>query len=83
MQQSEGEHRQKELAIERVVEQELRQTDFVATAEEVQRQGKKQTEFNVSLATVYKVLKKDLQMSYRKINLVALHSNSIRNLVLR
>ena len=69
--------------IRQVIEQMVQQTDHVSCADEVRWILEHNFGMDVKRWEVYKVLKEDLNMSYRKITQAAVMGNSVRNLVLR
>ena len=70
-------------AIKHVIEQMVQQTDHISSADEVRWILEHHFGMDVKRWEVYKVLKEDLNMSYRKITQTAVMGNSVRNLVLR
>ena len=69
--------------IRQVIEQMVQQTDHVSCADEVRWILEHNFGMDVKRWEVYKVLKEDLNMSYRKLTQAAVMGNSVRNLVLR
>ena len=69
--------------IRQVIEQMVVQTDHVSSIDEVRWILRHELEMNVKRWEVARVLKEDLQMSYRRITEAAVMGNSAKNLVLR
>ena len=70
-------------AIKQVIEQMVQQTDHISCADEVRWILEHDYGVDVKRWEIYKILKEDLNMSYRKITQAAVMGNSVRNLVLR
>ena len=69
--------------IKQVIEYMVQQTDHISCADEVRWILEHNLGMDVKRWEVYKILKEDLNMSYRKITQAAMMGNSVRNLVLR
>ena len=61
----------------------VEQTDHISCADEVRWILEHDYGVDVKRWEIYKILKEDLNMSYRKITQAAVMGNSVRNLVLR
>ena len=59
------------------------QDGFIDSAQQVRNMVKFGHNLEVSLADVYYVLKKELNMSFKKIKPIAIHANSDKNLIIR
>ena len=61
----------------------VQQTDHISCADDIRWILEHNLGMDVKRWEVYKILKEDLNMSYRKITQSAMMGNSVRNLVLR
>ena len=57
--------------------------EFIDSAKHVQEEMNKEFKVEDAIKAVTNVMKKDLNMRYRKITSISIHSNSPRNMVLR
>ena len=83
MREADVQKRDRSSAIKQVIEQMVQQTDHISCADEVRWILEHDYGVDVKRWEIYKILKEDLNMSYRKITQAAVMGNSVRNLVLR
>jgi hypothetical protein len=57
--------------------------DFIDSAANIKKEIKEKQDEDVSKKQILNVMKKDCELSYRKIKRISVHSNSEKNLVLR
>ena len=67
----------------RLVMEKMNRDDFIDSAANIKKEVKEKLEKDVSKKQVLNVMKKDCELSYRKLKRISVHSNSEKNLVLR
>ena len=69
--------------VQETVKEMISEDEFIDSVEKVQQRIRDEVEVEVKPAEIYKVLKNDFNMSFRKVKHLSLHANSNTNLVLR